>query len=95
MKKAIIIAALLILASTAQAQILNMDGEESNRAAGDLEELGRIPTHNVDYDQYNAIAPVGEGVLLLGVLGGAYLLGSRRRERGRQDQTRSQTLAGI
>ena len=81
MKKRIhILLAALLLASTAQAQILTMDGEESNRAQGDLEEWGRIPTHHVDYDQYNAIAPLGEGVLLLTALGGAYLLGKRKKQ---------------
>lgn len=70
---------MLMLAGTMQAQIVTMDDEENFRTPGDLGDWGRIPTHNVDYDQYNAIAPLGEGVLLLTALGGAYLLGGRRR----------------
>ena len=36
-----------------------------------------MPNLDVTYDQ---LAPVGEGLLLLGLLGGAYLLGKRRKE---------------
>ena len=82
MKKVFMIAALLVaMAIPTQAQILTMDGEDNTRAAGELvDEFGRIPYHGVEYDQYNAIAPLGEGVLLLGLLGGAYLIGRRRKE---------------
>ena len=78
----IIVVMLIAMASPMRAQILTMDQEENSRMAGDLEELGRIPVHNVDYDQANAFAPVGEGIMLLAALGGAYLLAKGGRRRG-------------
>lgn len=74
-------ALLLLIASAAQAQVFTTDDELNNRAGGDMDEvLGRIPYHGVDYDQANAFAPVGEGILLLTALGGCYLLGKKRKE---------------
>lgn len=71
---------LLLMASVANAQVFTTDEEVNNRAAGDMEVLGRIPYHSVDYDQANDFAPVGEGILLLTALGGCYLLGKRKKE---------------
>ena len=36
-----------------------------------------VPEQNVTYDQY---VPVGEGILLLAGLAGAYLVGKRKKE---------------
>jgi len=86
-RKHIIMAALLMAAILpARGQILTMEGEESNRTIGELEEFGRIPIHNVDYDQYNAIAPLGEGIFLLGALGGAYLLKKKRKKQTNNEE---------
>ena len=80
-RKYIAIAALLLLiANAAQAQVFTMDEEENSRAEGDMEVLGRIPYHGVDYDQANDFVPVGEGILLLTTLGGCYLLGKKKEE---------------
>ena len=76
----IITTLILLLAGTAQAQVFTMTEEENDRAAGDMDVLGRIPYHGVDYDQANAFAPLGEGMLLLTALGGCYLLGKRKKE---------------
>jgi len=77
----ILLAALLMaMAIPMQAQIVTMDDEENFRNPGDLEEWGRIPQHGVEYDQYNAIAPIGEGLFVLAALGGAYLIGKKRKE---------------
>lgn len=70
----------LLLASAANAQVFTMADEENSRAEGDLDVLGRIPYHGVDYDQANDFAPLGEGMLLLTALGGCYLLGKRRKD---------------
>lgn len=63
-----------------QAQILILDENEFNnnsRAAGGGGMLPIIPTLNSTNDQY---APLGGGeVLLLSCLGGAYLLGRRKK----------------
>ena len=76
-----IAALLLLLAVTAHAQVFTTDEDINLReTAGDMDVLGRIPYHSVDYDQANAYAPVGEGIMLLTALGGAYLLGKRKKE---------------
>ena len=74
-----IVAALLLTASMSQAQIFLMDEEEYGLRDGSLpEEISLIvPLHGVTYDQY---APIGGGTLLLAGLGGAYLLGKKRKK---------------
>lgn len=74
-----IMAALLLTASVSQAQIFLMDEEEYGLRDGSLpEDISLIvPTHWVTYDQY---APIGGGTLLLAGLGGAYLLGKKRKK---------------
>ena len=77
----IITTLILLLAGAANAQVFTMTEEENDRAAGDMDAvLGRISYHGVEYDQANDFAPVGEGMLLLTVLGGCYLLGKRKKE---------------
>ena len=73
--------AMLLAAPAAMAQIFLDDESLTNRGwLGDLDELGNIiPFHEVEWDQAN-YAPAGGGILLLTVLGGAYLLGKRRKE---------------
>lgn len=85
-RKYITIAALLLLlASTAPAQVFMTEDDDNLRVEeGDMDVFGRIPYHGVDYDQANAYAPVGEGIMLLTVLGGAYLLGRNRRNKVNQ-----------
>ena len=84
MKKSIItltaLAALLFCGMTANAQVFLDDEDMSNslRANGSNDpDLPTIPELNVTFDQY---APLGGEVMLLGLLGGAYLLGKKRRE---------------
>ena len=81
-RKYIIIAALLLLlAGTAHAQVFMTNDDDNLRVEeGDMDVFGRIPYHGVDYDQANDYAPVGEGILLLSTLGGAYLLGKRKKQ---------------
>lgn len=81
----ILMAALLMaLSIPMQAQILTMDQEQNDRTGTNLNEFGRIPTQWDTHDQAMEFAPVGEGVLVLAALGGAYLLG-KRRKKGVQD----------
>lgn len=64
----------------ATAQIF-LDDESLTNRCGEMDEMGNIvPFHEVEWDQAEAFAPIGSGVLLLTVLGGAYLLGKRRKE---------------
>ena len=66
----------------APAQILIMDEEEeedserTNTNESELE-LPMVPELGITIDQY---APLGGEILVLGCLGGAYLLGKRKRK---------------
>ena len=82
MKKLILaITTILTLASApAMAQIF-LDDEDLNNRAGSSEVPGAIiPEQDVTYDQFQPYVPVGEGILLLAGLAGAYLVGKRRKE---------------
>jgi len=89
-KKNIIIAAvfaiLFTLASTspvhAQGGIFIMDDEEENFRGSTTPPAGGFifiddPEHDTSLDY----SPIGSGVWLLGALGGAYLLGKRRKKK--------------
>ena len=83
MKKLILaITTILTLASApAMAQVF-MDDEDMNRNRGESapNEFGvMVPSTNVQYDQYQ-YAPMGEGLVVLAGLAGAYLLGKRKKE---------------
>ena len=82
MKKLIMtIAIATMLAVPAMAQVfLDDEATTSNRELRDGEYFGvMVPSENVDYDQWK-YAPVGEGLLVLAGLAGAYLIGKRRKE---------------
>ena len=49
----------------------------SSRLGGDDPVTPALPGHNLDTNQS---APLGSGIALLAVLGGAYLVGKKRRE---------------
>ena len=81
-KKSIIIIAtlMLMLGGSSKAQIFIMTDEEysNERVKGQVGGgLPIVPIQDITTDQY---APLGGGTLLLGLLGGAYLLGQRRRK---------------
>ena len=78
MKKLIMtIAIATMLAVPAMAQVF-LDDEAVNSNRATTEGPGAfIPEQNVTHDQYT---PVGEGILLLAGLAGAYLIGKRRKE---------------
>ena len=85
MKKTLItitaFAALLLGGMTANAQVF-LDDEDMNQSLRadrtNDPDLPTIPELNVTFDQY---APLGGEVMLLGLLGGAYLLGKKRKEK--------------
>ena len=80
-KRVLTLAIAMLLAAPAMAQIFLDDESLTKRGwLGDMDELGNIiPFHEVEWDQAN-YAPAGGGILLLTALGGAYLLGKRRKE---------------
>lgn len=81
MKKLIMtIAIATVMASTpAMAQIFLDDDDVNNRAKGSSDMGAIIADQNLDIDQFEPYTPVGEGILLLAGLAGAYLVGKRRK----------------
>ena len=87
-KKSIIVttllAAVMLLSVPSRAQVFIMEDDEGSSRASTNGNLPGIPTLDVGYDQYDdsdtPYAPLGGGILVLGCLGGAYLLGKRRKE---------------
>lgn len=80
MKKRIaILTAAMLMAMTAKAQMFTMENEVNELREPVAEDHGIIPFHGVEFDQSNYI-PLGDGVLLLTALGGAYLIGKRKKE---------------
>lgn len=82
MKKKINILILgLLLSTAAQAQIF-MTEDDHNLRSRSSEVLGVVPLNGVNYDQTNeTYTPIGEGVLLLAALGGAYLLKKKKNNK--------------
>ena len=71
-----IAAAMMLFAAPAMSQVFILEDDEFNKRAV-TEPGAMIPTQDVYYDQY---VPVGEGIMLLAGLAGAYLLGKRKKE---------------
>jgi len=69
---------MLFLALPAHAQVFIMDDEfESNMRVGESEFVVPSPYQGGDLDQF---VPLGDGLLLLAGLGGAYQLKKRKKE---------------
>ena len=76
MFRTIAVLLLMAMASTSQAQVFMMDGDENYREPEDPQVLINLPQgYGLGVDWYT---PVGDGVLLLAALGGAYLMGKRK-----------------
>jgi hypothetical protein len=76
-----LMAFLMAASLKSEAQILIVDDQEflnSNRNGTSAENLPIIPQLGLTTDQY---APLGGGWLVLGCLGGAYLLGKKKGRR--------------
>lgn len=82
-KRTILFFILLVLAvrsSFGQIIFTEEDAGLNPRAGGKPDEFGvMVPLQNVNYDQFKTeVVPVGNGLLLLIGLGGAYLLKKRK-----------------
>ena len=89
-KKSIIVttllAAVMLLSVPSRAQVFIMEEDEGSSRTSTNGNLPGIPTLDIGYDQYDdptnpPYAPLGGELLVLGCLGGMYLLGRRRKER--------------
>ena len=70
----------LLLSTAAQAQVFIMEEEVNQRVDG--EDVIGWPVNPQTYNQgIDSYTPIGDGILLLAALGGAYLLGKRKHER--------------
>ena len=78
-KKSIVLLLLLSMATASQAQIFIDDDEfEGRMRSGASYSNLLVPVQGQGTDQY---VPLGEGVLALSLLGGAYLLTKRKERR--------------
>ena len=78
-RNAILVLLLMLLSvTTATAQVFIMDDEFEGTMRNRSEDYGLIvPIEGLDSDQY---LPLGDGLLVLAALGGAYLIGKRKKE---------------
>ena len=78
MFRTIVVLLLMAMASTSQAQVFMMDGDENYREPEDPQVFINLPQgYGLGVDWYT---PVGDGIAVLAALGGAYLLGKRRKK---------------
>lgn len=79
-KKILVMAAMMLFCNMSQAQIFIVEDDGSNERLGATSEQINliIPHQGVDWDQY--YTPLGEGILLLAAMGGAYLLNKKRKK---------------
>ena len=77
-KKSIVLLLLLTIATASQAQIFIDDDEfEGRMRLGAQNSSLLVPIQGQTTDQYT---PIGEGVMALSLLGGAYLLAKRKKK---------------
>ena len=78
-KKSMVLLLLLTIATASQAQVFIDDDEfEGRMRLGTQNSSLLVPLQGHEGDQY---APIGEGVIALSLLGGAYLLAKRKERR--------------
>ena len=80
-KSIILLVTMLMMALPMRAQVFLTQEDLDSERAGQWEDIGLIiPIHEQDFDQAEPYTPVGSGIVLLTVLGGAYLLGKKNRK---------------
>ena len=76
-RRAIVMLMLMAMTFTAKAQVFMLDGDENYREPEDPAVFADLPENfGMGVDWY---APVGDGLMLLSALGGAYLISKRRK----------------
>ena len=77
-RRALALVLMMAMAMTAKAQVFMMDGDENYREPEDPQVFINLPQgYGLCVDWYT---PVGDGIAVLAALGGAYLLGKRRKK---------------
>ena len=80
-KPIILLVTMLLMAVPMRSQVFLTQEDLDSERMGQWEDIGLIiPIHEQDFDQAEPWAPVGSGIAVLAALGGAYLLGKKRRE---------------
>lgn len=72
-------ALVLALSLPASAQVFLDEEDKNTRIEEGMDIANMVPQHFVEWDQADYL-PVGDGAMLLGLLGGAYLLGKKRKK---------------
>ena len=82
MKKSfMLLVTMLLMALPMRSQVFLTQEDLDSERDGQWSDIGLIiPIHEQDFDQAEPWAPVGSGIALLTALGGAYLIGKKRRE---------------
>jgi hypothetical protein len=76
-----LMAAMLLLSMPLRSQVFLTQEDLDSERDGQWSDIGLIiPIHEQDFDQAEPWAPVGSGIAVLAALGGAYLLGKRKKE---------------
>ena len=72
--------AALLLSMPLRSQVFLTQEDLDSERDGQWADIGLIiPIHEQDFDQAE-YSPLGSGIVLLAALGGAYLIGKKRRE---------------
>ena len=79
-KSIILLVTMLMMALPMHSQVFLTQEDLDSEREGQWSDIGLIiPIHEQDFDQAE-YSPLGSGIALLAALGGAYLLGKKRRE---------------
>ena len=80
-KSLMLLVTMLLMAVPMRSQVFLTQEDLDSERQGQWEDIGLIiPIHEQDFDQAEPWVPVGSGIAVLAALGGAYLLGKKRRE---------------
>ena len=80
-KSIILLVTMLLMALPMRSQVFLTQEDLDSERDGQWVDIGLIiPIHMQDFDQAEPYTPVGSGIVLLTALGGAYLLGKRKKE---------------
>jgi hypothetical protein len=80
-KSIILLVTMLLMALPMHSQVFLTQEDLDSERDGQWEDIGLIvPIHLSDFDQAEPFTPVGSGIALLAALGGAYLLGKRKKD---------------